>query len=164
MAGGASQDSDGMITDINVTPLVDIILVLLIVFMLTANLIDKQAIEMELPKAATGDSVEPTVLALSLTRNGTLYLNGKVTDEATLRHDLPEVARKDAKAQAIIAADKDVSHGQVVHLIDVVRSAGIYKFALNIDPLTDSTDSTGSADGAGTPPPDAAAPTEPGTK
>ena len=151
MAGGASQDSDGMITDINVTPLVDIILVLLIVFMLTANLIQKQAIEMELPKASTGDSTEPTVLALSLTRSGALYLNGKVIDEATLVKDLPEVARKDSKAQAIIAADKDVSHGQVVHLIDVVRQAGIYKFALNIDPAPEAESPTPTAPGPGAP-------------
>ncbi len=134
MAGGGSSDSDGMITDINVTPLVDIILVLLIVFMLTANLIQKKAIEMELPKASTGEGTEPTLLALSLGKDGVLYLNGKQTDEVALRAYLPDVVKKDSKAQAIIAADKDVSHGQVVHLIDLVRQAGIFKFALNIDP------------------------------
>jgi biopolymer transport protein TolR len=134
MAGGTQGDSDGMITEINVTPLVDIMLVLLIVFMLTANLIDKQAIEMELPKAASGESVEPTTLALMLTKNGQLYLNGKPTDEAALKAYLPGVAKSDPKAQAIIAADKQVSHGDVVHLIDVVRQAGIFKFAINIDP------------------------------
>src|SRR4051812_26011753 len=103
MAGSQSSDSDGMITDINVTPLVDIILVLLIIFMLTANLIDKQAIALELPKAATGESAEPTTLALMLTKDGGLFLNGKVIDEAGLRSYLPEVVQKDAKAQAIIA-------------------------------------------------------------
>jgi biopolymer transport protein TolR len=136
--GGGSGDSDGMITDINVTPLVDIILVLLIVFMLTANLIQKQAIEMELPKAATGETTQPTVLAISLGRDGVLYLNGKQTDEAGLRAYLPDVAKKDSKAQAIIAADKAVAHGQVIHLIDLVRQAGIFKFALNIDPTPDA--------------------------
>lgn len=138
MAGGTQNDSDGMITDINVTPLVDIILVLLIIFMLTANLIDKQAIELELPKAASGEAVEPTTLALMLTKDGSLFLNGKPTDEATLKAYLPGVAKRDARAQAIIAADKDVSHGSVVHLIDLVRQAGIFKFAINIDPTDGS--------------------------
>ena len=138
MAGGASQDSDGIISDINVTPLVDIILVLLIIFMLTANLIEKKAIEMELPKASTGESTDPTTLALSLTKTHVLYLNGTEITPASLRPRLEEVAKKDSKAQAIIAADKDVSHGEVIGLIDLVRQAGIFKFALNIDPAPEN--------------------------
>ena len=134
MAGGAAHDSDDIISEINVTPLVDIILVLLIIFMLTANLIDKQSIKVELPEASTGENAEPTILALTMTKNGDLFLNGALTDEAALKAYLPEVAKKDAKAQAIIAADKEVSHGQVIHLIDVVRQGGVYKFALNIEP------------------------------
>jgi biopolymer transport protein TolR len=133
MAASAQNDDD-MITGINVTPLVDIILVLLIIFMLTANIINRPSIEVELPQASTGESAEPTVLALTLTKGGELYLNGKVTDEAALRAYLPEVARTDPKAQAIIAADTEVSHGKVVHIIDLIRQLGIYKFALNIDP------------------------------
>ena len=134
MAGGALSDNDDMITGINVTPLVDIILVLLIIFMLTANLIAKPSIEVQLPEASTGDAVEPRTLALTLTKGGELFLNGSPTDEAALRAYLPTVAKSDPKAQAIIAADKDVSHGRVVWLIDLVRTYGIYKFALNVDP------------------------------
>ena len=134
MAGGLSQDSDGMITDINVTPLVDIMLVLLIVFMLTANLMDKQAIHVELPKAATGESGQPAVLALTLTKTHEIYLNGALTTEANLRSKLPGIVAKDGQVQAIIAADKDVPHGEVIHLIDLIRQGGIYKFALNIEP------------------------------
>ena len=139
MAGGQQGDGDGMITEINVTPLVDIILVLLIIFMLTANLTQKQSIEVELPKAATGESNTPTTLALTLTRDNQLFLNGKPITEADLRTYLPQVVKTDAKAQAIIAADKEVSHGRVVHIIDMVRQAGIFKFAINIDPTPQVT-------------------------
>ena len=128
------SDSDDIITGINVTPLVDIILVLLIIFMLTANIISKPSIKVELPQASTGEASEPTTVALTLTKTGDLYLNGTPTDEATLRSYLPGVVKSDPKTQAVIAADKEVTHGRVIWLIDLVRTAGIYKFALNIDP------------------------------
>lgn len=134
MAGGAALSDDDMITGINVTPLVDIILVLLIIFMATANIISKPAIQVELPEASTGQATEATTLALTLTKTGELFLNGALTDEAALRAYLPGVAKSDPKAQAIIAADKEVSHGQVIRIIDLIRQLGIYKFALNIDP------------------------------
>lgn len=134
MAGSATPQGDDIIIGINVTPLVDVILVLLIIFMLTANLIARPSIEVELPEAATGQSVEPTTLALTLTKEGELFLNGAPTDEAALRAYIPELAKADTKVQAVIAADKEVSHGRVVWLIDLVRNLGIFKFALNIEP------------------------------
>ncbi len=131
----ATQNTeDDMITGINVTPLVDIILVLLIIFMLTANIISKPSISVELPQASTGEASEPTTVALTLTKTGDLYLNGAPTDEASLKAYLPGVVKSDPRTQAVIAADKEVTHGKVIHLIDLVRTAGIFKFALNIDP------------------------------
>jgi biopolymer transport protein ExbD len=134
MAGAAQSDGEDIITGINVTPLVDIILVLLIIFMLTANIIAKPSIAVELPKASTGEASEPTTVALTMTKTGELFLNGAPTDEASLRAYLPTVVRSDPKTQAVIAADKEVTHGRVIWLIDLVRTAGIFKFALNIDP------------------------------
>lgn len=133
MAATQSTEDD-IITGINVTPLVDIILVLLIIFMLTANIISKPSIAVELPQASTGEASEPTTVALTLTKTGELFLNGSPTDEAALKAYLPGVAKSDPRTQAVIAADKEVSHGKVIYLIDLVRTAGIYKFALNIDP------------------------------
>ncbi len=135
MAGGVKFDDDDIITAINVTPLVDIMLVLLVVFMLTANLIATPSIEVDLPEASTGESVEPTTIALTLTTDGELFLNGELTDITKLEPYLREVAKADEKAQAIIAADKEVSHGAVIELIDLVRRAGVFRFALNIDPV-----------------------------
>lgn len=132
MAGGARKK--GMITDINVTPLVDIMLVLLIIFMLTANLIAKQAIEVELPRASSGNSPPPSTLAISLTKTGGLYLNGVEVTPAELRAAVTAALKKDAKAQVIIAADKQTSHGQVVWALDTIKSLGVGSFAIQIDP------------------------------
>ena len=134
MASGAAQDDDDIITAINVTPLVDIMLVLLIIFMLTANLIDNPAIEIDLPSASTGEGTEPTTVGLTLTKEGTVYLNGAPTDEAGLRAFLPDIVKQDPKTQAIISADKSISHGAVIKLIDLIRQLGLFRFALNIDP------------------------------
>ena len=136
MAGGANIDDDDIISGINVTPLVDIMLVLLIIFMLTANIINNPAIQVDLPKAATGEGTEPTMLALTLTEDGNIYLNGEPTTRPALIEYLPEVAKSDDQAQALIAADKSVPHGKVIEMIDLVRQMGIYRFALNIDPNT----------------------------
>ena len=124
----------GIIADINVTPLVDIMLVLLIIFMLTANLIAKQAIEVELPRASQSTTLNPTTLAITLTRDGALYLNGRPTTPAELREAVKTSVDKDPKTQAIIAGDKSVSHGRVVWVLDVVKSLGVASFAIQIDP------------------------------
>jgi biopolymer transport protein ExbD len=124
----------GIIAEINVTPLVDIMLVLLIIFMLTANLIAKQAIEVELPRASQSTSLNPTTLAITLTREGSLYLNGKPTTPAGLREAVSAAVSKDPKTQAIISGDKSVSHGRVIWVLDVVKSLGVASFAIQIDP------------------------------
>lgn len=133
MAGGARRGR-GIITDINVTPLVDIMLVLLIIFMLTANLIARQAIEVDLPKAAQGSTPAPTALAVTLTREGVLHLNGKTIRAAALRKAVAAAVAEDPKTQAIIAADRHTSHGRVVWVIDLVKGLGVASFAINIDP------------------------------
>ena len=130
----ATTKRRGLITDINVTPLVDIMLVLLIIFMLTAHLIAKQAIEVQLPKAAQSTAVEVTTLAITLTPEGRMYLNGVETPPATLRETIRAAVAKDAKTQVIIAGDKNVSHGRVVWVLDLVKSLGVTSFAIQIDP------------------------------
>ena len=124
----------GIITDINVTPLVDIMLVLLIIFMLTAHLIARQAIEVDLPKAAQSSAPPPTTLALTLTADGTLYLDAHVVTVDALHRAIRAAVARDPKTQAIIAADKAVAHGRVVWLLDTVKSLGVTSFAIQIDP------------------------------
>jgi len=130
----ASARRRGMIVEINVTPLVDIMLVLLIVFMLTAHLIAKQAIEVELPRAANSTQAPPTTLAITLTKDGTLFLDGAPVTPDQLRDAVRTAVAKDPKSQAIIAGDKAVSHGRVVWVLDVINSLGITSFSIQIDP------------------------------
>jgi biopolymer transport protein TolR len=131
MAGGGARK--GMLTDINVTPLVDIMLVLLIIFMLTASLIAKQAIEVELPKASQGGSVAKT-LAVMLTRDGALYLDGQEVTAAALGEVVKAEVERDPKTQVIIAGDKNVAHGRVVWVLDLIKGLGVVSFAIQIDP------------------------------
>ncbi|HEY7956323.1 MAG: ExbD/TolR family protein [Polyangia bacterium] len=141
MAGGASYEDDdggGMIADINVTPLVDITLVLLIVFMIVVpSIVNNPSIKVELPKAATGDDTLKSTLALTLQRKAeggyTLYANGEATDESKVRTLIPALLTKNKDLQAIIAADKGISYGDVVHIVDLVKQLGVHKFALNTD-------------------------------
>jgi biopolymer transport protein ExbD len=132
MAAGARKR--GIIAEINVTPLVDIMLVLLIIFMLTAHLIAKQAIEVELPRASNSTTLKPTTLAITLTRDGALYLNDKPVTAAELRAAVTDAVAKDPKSQAIISGDKAVSHGRVVWVLDLVRNLKVTSFAIQIDP------------------------------
>jgi biopolymer transport protein ExbD len=137
MAGGAGafddDDSGRMITEINVTPLVDIVLVLLIIFMVTATYIVNPTIKIDLPKAATGTEQTRTTLALTLDRAGALYLNGEKSDEGAVIRFIAAELPKNADLQAIIAADKIVSHGAVVRVIDLVKRAGVRRFAINVE-------------------------------
>jgi biopolymer transport protein TolR len=124
----------GMLTEINVTPLVDIMLVLLIIFMLTAHVIAKQAIEVELPAASQGTTPPPSPLVITLTREGALLLDSRPVTPDALRSAVKDAVRKDPKAQAIIVGDKAASHGRVVWVLDTVKSLGVTSFAIQIDP------------------------------
>ena len=133
MAGGAVRRR-GIIAEINVTPLVDIMLVLLIIFMLTAHLIARQAIEIELPRASQSTAPPPTTLAITLTADGALFLNDRPVTPAALRDAIRASVVRDPKTQAIVAGDKRVSHGRVIWVLDTVKSLGITQFAIQIDP------------------------------
>jgi biopolymer transport protein TolR len=135
MAGGTTRKR-GIVSEINVTPLVDIMLVLLIIFMLTAHLIAKQAIEVELPRAASSTTAPPTTLAVTITRDGSLYLNALPTTADALRTAIRDAVASDPKTQAIIVGDQAVSHGRVVWVLDTIKSLGITSFAIQIDPAT----------------------------
>jgi biopolymer transport protein ExbD len=128
-----AQNDDDIITGINVTPLVDITLVLLVILMVTASYVASRAIPMELPKGATGEST-PTTLAVSLDKDGKTYLDGVLIDEPTLRARIKSAHDADPETRAVIAADGRVTHARVVHAIDLLRRENVTKFAINVDP------------------------------
>ena len=134
MAGNiASESDDEMITGINVTPMVDVVLVLLIIFMVTATYIVREAIEVDLPRAANAGEAVGTTLAVVLTRDGTIYLDGVRRSEAELAARARQAVAKDRDTRALISADRAAQHGAVVRVIDLVKGEGVSRFAINIE-------------------------------
>ncbi|RKH22411.1 biopolymer transporter ExbD [Corallococcus praedator] len=132
MAGSAG-DNDEEITGINVTPLVDVVLVLLIIFMVTANFIVRETVEVDLPRAANGGETVQGLVNVVLDKEGKLYFDGAEVTEADLSRRVVEAVTKDKDTRAIISADQTIAYGRVMRLIDVVKGQGIAKFALNIE-------------------------------
>jgi biopolymer transport protein ExbD len=132
MATSVSDDQDE-ITGINVTPLVDITLVLLIIFMVTATYIAKEAIEVDLPRAASGGQVVGPTLAFALDREGKLFLDGEAATADAARVAVRAAVARSAEARAVISADRAVSHGRVVEIIDLVKREGLTRFAIDVD-------------------------------
>jgi biopolymer transport protein TolR len=131
MAPLQSGDDDA-ITGINVTPLVDITLVLLIIFMVTASYIVKEAIEVDLPRAASGGETVGPTLAFAIDKSGALFLDGQPVSREAARAAVRAAVRKSPEARALIGADRMVPHGEVVSLIDLVKTEGLTKFAIQI--------------------------------
>lgn len=135
MAASTKTDDDELIATINVTPLVDIVLVLLIVLMVTSSYLVNKAIGVELPKAATGETTTPTSMAISLDQNGKLFLDGNPIDAASLQQRVKAAHDKDADVKAIISADGRVHHSEVVSVIDLLRGEKVTKFAISTSPV-----------------------------
>ncbi|ABS25081.1 biopolymer transporter ExbD [Anaeromyxobacter sp. Fw109-5] len=128
-----SNGSDEAITGINVTPLVDITLVLLIIFMVTASYIVKEGIEVDLPRAAHGGETVGPTLAFAIDRDGKLYLDGQPVGRDAARAAVRAALARSAEARALIGADRAVPHGEVVSVIDLVKSEGLTRFAIQIE-------------------------------
>ena len=133
MASQTSEGSDEMISGINVTPLVDVVLVLLVVLMVTASYLASHAIPVDLPKGATGEATT-SILSVSVTRDGALFLDGARVDDQALRAHVRRARATDSEVRAVIAADGASAHRDVVHVIDLLRREQVTRFALNVDP------------------------------
>jgi len=124
---------DEPIADINIVPFVDIILVVLIIFMVTTPFIMKPSINIDLPKAVSGQETTPSQLNVTIAKSGETILNGKPATDEQIREYTTSSVQTSPDLQAIISADKDVPHGRVIEVIDLVKSSGIKKFAISID-------------------------------
>jgi biopolymer transport protein ExbD len=138
MAGSVSSnfEDDEILSDINVTPLVDVTLVLLIVFMITVPAIVGSAqLKVELPEAQAAD---PTVgqlpIHLTVRREASgevgMYLNDKKTDENSLESLIKSIVTPGSEPPAILAADKGIAYGEVVKVIDLLNRLGLHKISL----------------------------------
>jgi biopolymer transport protein ExbD len=134
MAGASfgGQD-DEPIAAINVVPLVDIILVVLIIFMVTAPLVLKPTIDINLPKASSGETSAPTPLNIAVSQDGTLSLNGEKTDLQSITAFVAKIVAEKPDTAAILQADRAVTLDKLTEIIDVVKSAGVKRVAFSID-------------------------------
>jgi len=135
MGASFGHDDDEAIVDINITPFVDIILVVLIIFMVTTSYIVRQSIKVNLPDAATGEHTESTTLALMLDADGKLFLDGEPVEAEGLRTAIRRLQQTEEELVCLIGADETTPHGDVIGLIDLVKQEGVAKFAINIDPV-----------------------------
>ena len=128
----ASDDADGPITGINVTPLVDVVLVVLIIFMATAPMISRRAIKVEVPRVAKSDKAATDALAVALDGAHHLTLSGKPVALAELKKVLSAAIAAKPEQAVTLSADKAIAYGEVAELLDAVRSAGIKKVGLEV--------------------------------
>jgi biopolymer transport protein ExbD len=134
MAGGALQDEDG-ITGINVTPLVDITLVLLIIFMVTTKIVLNQTVPLDLPKAATGTSEVQVVFSIILAVDGRAFVDGQpIANDDAILGLARDAQEQHADLRAVIKADTAVTHGRVIHVLDLLKQAHVAKIAFGVSP------------------------------
>ncbi len=131
MSGGGGEDEP--IASINIVPLVDIILVVLIIFMVTAPLVLKPTIDINLPKASSGDESPPTPLNIAINRDGAISLNGQPTTLADVTAYATKIAHEKPDTAAILQADRSVTLETLTSIIDTVKTAGIKKVAFSIE-------------------------------
>jgi biopolymer transport protein ExbD len=136
MASALSTRGGGrrtQIVSINVTPMVDVVLVLLVIMMVSAVYIVSQSLKVELPKTASSDGAANTPLAVTITREGGYRFNQQPIDEENLRSEFHKAKVKSKEASLVLTADREAQHGDVVHVIDLAKVEGITKFAITVN-------------------------------
>ncbi len=121
------------IVGINVTPMVDVVLVLLVIMMVSATYIVAQSLKVELPKTATSDDAVPQIAKVTLTREKKTLFDEQEVTEPELVAKLRAAHAQNADTSLVLSADQDVTHGSVVHVIDLAKVEGIAKFAIHVE-------------------------------
>ncbi len=132
MATDIYPEDDDVISQVNIIPFVDIVLVLLIIFMLTSSAIVRASITVDLPSAASAGQAVSSTLNIVLNAEGELFLDGHPVTHKVLGAHVARASWREKDLQAVISADTSVDYGRVIKVIDVVKSNGVKTFALNI--------------------------------
>ena len=133
--GPTQKPGHTTLSEINVTPLVDVMLVLLIIFMITAPML-QQGIDVNLPAEVAGN-IDPTQerLIITLGKNDRIYLNDRRIDVAELEQQLRQAAG--LSKEVFLRADKDIPYGLVVRLMAMAKKAGIERVGIVTNPVED---------------------------
>jgi biopolymer transport protein ExbD len=135
MAGNFNDNENG-INDINITPFVDVVLVLLVIFMVTAPVMIQESLKVNLPKSLTSDVTSKSAsVGVAITREGQVLLNGKLFSSQGLGAELTRIAQDNPQTNFLISADTDARHGDVVRMIDLLKRNGLNRFALQVEKL-----------------------------
>ena len=127
-----TNDDNEPIANINVTPFVDIILVVLIIFMVTTPMLVRSSLEVQLPQAASGMESTPSPIHVTLDQYGQIDLNGQRVTQEQLQNEVLAITQTNPNTQAIISADENTPHGTVIAIIDAVKTAGVSQLAIGV--------------------------------
>lgn len=130
MAMDLKKEKD-VFADINVTPLTDVLLVLLVIFMCTASAMSQAGFNIKLPKSVSQDSQQTSEVTISVTRDGQYYVGRDKIEEARLYEHLKKVGAKSRTNRVVINADAAVPYGKVVKAMDDSRRAGLFSIGLS---------------------------------
>ena len=132
--GSRDNRDRGTMSQINVTPLVDVMLVLLVIFMVTAPMM-QQGVQVNLPKAETKALTAPEEsVVVSIEKSGGVYINSAQIPAGELRAKLSEMFASRSKKEVFLKADKDVTYGEVVKIMAEIKGAGIERLGMVTEP------------------------------
>ncbi|TGL60482.1 ExbD/TolR family protein [Leptospira sarikeiensis] len=128
----SSQNESEEISSINITPMVDIILVLLVIFMVTANFLKQESVNINLPKVQAADPNVSESLQVSLTKDGKLYLEGAETNIQALSNRLIRDSKFKPNMRLTLSADEGLTYGKIAETMGLIRKAGVTRIALSV--------------------------------
>jgi len=132
-AGSRRRRRRGGIVGINVTPMVDVVLVLLVIMMVSATYIVSRALRVELPKSASSDEPAASPLTVTLTKDHQTFIDQElIPDDAALVARFQRALGGGGEPSVVIRADGGTLHRSVVHVIDLAKQQGITKFGINV--------------------------------
>ncbi len=130
MAASSSQEEE--IGSINITPMVDVILVLLVIFMVTANFLKKESLNINLPKVQAADPNVAESVQVAITKTGVIFLEGKESTIPSLVKNLERDSKIRPNMRLTLSADENLPYGKITDLMGVIRKAGVTKIALSV--------------------------------
>jgi biopolymer transport protein ExbD len=135
MAAKIEENDDG-INEINITPFVDVVLVLLVIFMVTAPVMMKESLKVNLPKTLTSDvNAKTDSIGVAITKEGQVLFNGKLLSTENLQNELRTISQNAPETNFLISADTETRHGDVVRMIDMLKKNNLNRFALQVEKI-----------------------------